>query len=332
MQMHKTNSSIFKISLLLILGCCFFVSSAQQNPGLSLYAFHPSYANAASVGLNGASFVQVHYRNQWTQYQSTYDGSGNLGTQIASVGLGFEDLNAGVGLQYVNDLTPSGAGLQWLQTQWAYHLPVGLGTFSAGLNVGMVSKSYDGRTFRIREPNDPLAQELNGKLIAKTSVDLGIGAMYAKDSWQIGLQVHHLNSPSFAFSTAVEKVQLNPMVQLNAGAEFPIVEQVSLHPFTQIRYYQGQLIGDVGMRVMVAKMFWVGGNYRSDDAISGLFGFSVLKNQLDFGYAIDQTISSQTLKAPLSHELFIRFNLPNLSLKFRSTKDLPVNTPRFKIN
>lgn len=310
----------------------FFSVKAQQNPGLSLYAFHQPYANPASVGLNAESYFQLHYRNQWTQYQSTYEGAGNLGTQIASLVLALDDLNLGAGLQYVNDLTPSGAGMQFVRTQLAYHLPLGTGTLSAGANLGFSSKSFDGRVFRARESSDPFIVDLSGKTLAKTALDVGFGIMYSKPAYSVGVSMDHLNSPSFAFSDAIEKVRLNPMVTLMGMARVNLSEQFNWQPFTQVRLYQGNLVGDFGMRFQYNQFIWVGGNLRTNDSFAGMFGINALKNKLEFGYALEQTIAYQTIKAPLSHEVFVKFILP--SFKFGGSKgtQAPINTPRFKIN
>lgn len=332
MLCKKPSFGLFGFSKLLILVLLFFQSTAQQNPGLSLYQFNSSYANPASVGLNGESYFQIHYRNQWSQYQSTYEGSGSLGTQIANVVIGLDNLNLGAGLQYVNDLTPSGAGLQMIRSQFAYHLPIGNGTLSAGLQLGLATKSFDGRAFRYRDPNDPLLDELSGKVIAASSFDAGFGIMYATDTWRIGASMDHLNTPSFAFTSSTDQPRLLPMFQVNGGVNLEVSEQIVLNPFAQVRSYQGNFVGDIGMRVLFGKLFWLGGNFRSNDALSGMLGFSVWKKQLDVGYALDQTISNQSIKAPLSHEFFLRFNLPNLGLRLKSNKVSPVNTPRFKIN
>lgn len=328
----KTSFGFLGFSKILILVFLFFQSTAQQNPGISLYHFNSFYANPASVGLNGESHFQIHYRNQWSQYQSTYEGSGSLGTQIANVALGLEDLNLGVGLQYINDLTPSGAGLQMIRSQFAYHLPIGNGTLSTGLQLGIATKSFDGRAFRYRDPNDPLVDVLSGKVIAASSFDAGFGIMYSTDIWRIGASLDHLNAPSFAFTNSGEQPKLLPIFQVNGSVNVEVSEQIVLNPFFQIRSYQGNFIGDVGMRLQLGQLFWLGGNFRSNDALSGMLGFSVWKKKLDFGYAIDQTIANQTIKAPLSHEFFLRFNLPNLSLRLKNNKELPINTPRFKIN
>ena len=332
MYMKKTSQSKLQSSILLLLLALFFSTKGQQNPGLALYNFHTSYLNPAAVGFNGESSFQLHYRNQWSQYQSTYDGSGNLGTQIASLSVGFDELNLGGGLQYVNDLTPSGAGLQFVKTQFAYHLPVGEGTLSFGTQLGIASKSFDGRAFRYRDPNDPTISEISGKTIAKSAFDVGFGLIYNRDKWNVGLSVDHLNSPSFAFSNAVEQVQMKPMITLHGALKLPISEQIVINPFTQVRVYQGNLLVDLGTRVQFGRFIWVGGNMRTNDALAGMFGVNALKNKLEFGYALEQTIANQSIKAPLSHEVFVKFNLPSFGIKSGGSSVAPINTPRFKIN
>lgn len=311
----------------------FFNGFSQQNPGLSFYSFQTNFQNPASVGLKEESSFQVNYRNQWTQYQSTYDGSGNLGTSIASLSLSLKPIPVGLGLMYLNDLTPSGAGLQFLRAQSAYHLEMGSGIISLGFSAGLATKSFDGRVFKTRDPNDPIANEISGKSIAKSSLDFGAGISYSLNNWTIGAAIDHLNSPTFSFTSSLNgSTNLQPVFLVHSSYELPILEKISLNPFLQWRSYQGQNVLDLGMRVKAFDLFWLGGNFRSNDSFTGMFGLNLLNNSLEFGYALDQNFINQNLKAPLSHELFLKFKLPDLQLIKKRNNVVPINTPRYKIN
>ena len=60
----------------------------------------------------------------------------------------------------------------------------------------------------------------------------------------------------------------------------------------------------------------------------GLVGVSILQNKLDIGYALDITTSNALNKKPLSHEVFLRFRIPERKIK---QKLAPIRTPRFRI-
>ena len=98
-----------------------------------------------------------------------------------------------MGLVFMNDKTPSGVGQQVVRLQLAYHRPLGSGAvLSIGMGFGMQNKSFDGRIFRVRDVNDPLAMELSGKQVSQSLPDFNAGLLYITDLWELGLGVGHL--------------------------------------------------------------------------------------------------------------------------------------------
>lgn len=300
---------------------------AQQDPGLSMFSLNKINLNPAFSGLNGESFAQIHYRNQWSQYQSTYDGAGNLGTQIAGISLPIPKINLGGSIFYLSDNTPSGVSQQMINLQVAKHFEIGGGQLSAGLRVGIASKSFDGRVFKPRDNNDPIIDPLLGKSISQSLPNVGFGIIYSKNNYVIGLNADHINSPSFSFLTNASTV-LKPIYTVHANIDFILSSSIEIQPFASVRYYSGRFLPEGGARVQLFDAFWLGGSYRWNDAIIGMIGFSALKQKLDIGYSLDNTLINSAVKAPLSHEIFIKFLLPNLKTP---AKRVPIKTPRFKI-
>lgn len=302
---------------------------AQQDPGLSMFQMNAVYQNPANSGLRGASFAQLHYRNQWTQYEATVEGPGNLGTQILSASLPISKLNLGVGLLVMSDKTPSGVGQQSMKIQLAYHYAIGEAMLSAGLRGGLQGKSFDGRVYRIRDENDPIASQLSGKVISQNQFDLGFGLLYSKDNWQIGLSADHLTSPKFTMDTPQGNMPMNMVAAIHGSAELILSESLAAMPFAQVRYYSGKILPELGTRFGYKDLFWLGGSFRLNDAAIGMAGVSLLQQKLDIGYSIDVSLVQAAVKAPLTHEIFVRFQLP--SFQSSGIKGLPVRTPRFKI-
>ncbi|MDF0694310.1 PorP/SprF family type IX secretion system membrane protein [Aquirufa ecclesiirivi] len=302
---------------------------AQQDPGLSMFQLNAINQNPANAGLRGASFAQLHYRNQWTQYEASIEGPGNLGTQLLSVSLPISKLNLGVGLLVMSDKTPSGVGQQAMKIQLAYHYTIGEAIFSVGLRGGLQSKSFDGRAYRIRDDNDPIASQLSGKVISQNQFDLGLGLLYSKDNWQIGLSADHLTSPKFTLDTPQGNMPVNLVAALYGSAEIVLSENLAAMPFAQVRYYSNRILPEVGSRFGYKDLFWLGASYRLNDAAIGMAGVSLLQQRLDIGYSLDVSMVQAAVKAPLTHEIFVRFQLP--SFQSNGIKGLPVRTPRFKI-
>ncbi len=301
----------------------------QQDPQLSLFNLNSVYLNPAFSGWRNESSVSLHYRNQWTGYESTNDGAGNLGTQILTASLPLNKWNTGIGLIYMSDKTPSGVGQQAVRLQVGYHYSMGSGVISAGFGLGMQAKTFDGRMFRTRDANDPIASEFSGKSVSQSIPDANFGLVYAQDNWNVGFSTSHLTQSNYTFNSALSSMPLATVYALHGGVDILLSNAFDLMPFAQIRYYSGRILPELGTRVEFKDMFWVGGSYRLNDAAIAMTGISLLGNKLNLGYALDYTIANLPAKSLLTHEIFLKFNLPSMQV---NVKNVPIKTPRFKIN
>ena len=302
-------------------------SFAQQSPQFSIFSANSNIVNPAFSGWKSNNYVALQIRDQWTGYTTSNDGSGTLGTTWLSGSFGISP-KGGLGVQFYSDKTPSGVSQQLIQFQGAYHLNKGNGLWSFGLSLGLQTKSFDGRVFRVRDPNDPLATLLSGSAVSQTQPDLGLGAVYSTDTWQIGFTADHLTAPTFDFNGATASMPLDRVFALHGSAEVTLSDYFDLLPYALVRYYSGQIVPEGGARVYYNKLIYAGGAYRNGDAAIGLVGVSVLQNKLDIGYAIDITTANTLNKKPLSHEVFLRFRIPERTIR---QKPAPIRTPRFRI-
>jgi type IX secretion system PorP/SprF family membrane protein len=301
--------------------------NAQQLPGLSLYHLNTLYYNPASAGAGRDAYVQTHYRNQWTSYETTQDGQGNLGTSIVGLSLPLNFQHLGMGLIVMNDKTPSGVGQQVIRLQVAYHYPMSNGAqISLGLGFGMQNKSFDGRIFRVRDVNDPLAVELSGKQVSQSIPDFNAGFMFTSDILEVGLGISHLNQGAYDFGSPTLKLKNELAANAHVKANLSINERFDWSPFAQLNYYNGVLLPQMGAKVIFQQQFWVGGGYRWDDATTFMAGVSLLSNRLDLAYAMDLSVINSAVKSNLSHEVMFRFVLPSFQT---STRFVPIKTPRF---
>jgi len=71
---------------------------------------------------------------------------------------------------------------------------------------------------------------------------------------------------------------------------------------------------------------WGGLNLKRSEALGLLAGYSFLEdNKLNVGYSFDYVLVERDLKQPTSHEVFVRYKLPNIVIGGRKA----VKTPRF---
>ncbi len=320
---HILDKSI-KYALLVFLSISAF---AQQDPGLSLAHLNTLYFNPAAAGVGRDAYVQNHYRNQWTSYETSQDGSGNLGTNIIGLSLPLNFQNLGMGLIVMNDKTPSGVGQQVVRLQLAYHFPLASGArVSFGAGFGMHNKSFDGQIFRVRDANDPLAVDISGRQVSQSIPDFNAGLLYSTDLLEVGLGVGHLNQSSFDFGNPNIKLANQLAINLHAKGTIGLNDRFDVTPFGQLNYYSGIFLPQGGAKVTYQQQFWVGAAYRWDDASSFMTGISVLNNRLDIAYALDLSLVNASAKANLSHEIMLRFVLPSFQL---APRIIPVKTPRF---
>jgi type IX secretion system PorP/SprF family membrane protein len=318
----------FKFVLGLLLLCC--ISSgvfAQQNPGLSLYHLNSLYFNPAAAGAGRDAYVQMQYRNQWTSYETSQDGNGNLGTSIVGLSLPLNFQHLGMGLIVMNDKTPSGVGQQVVRLQVAYHLPLVNGAqVSMGLGFGMQTKSFDGRVFRVRDSNDPLAVELSGKQVSQALPDFNAGVMYTTDLLELGIGISHLNQSAYDFGNPNLKLANELAANAHVRANLSINDRFEWSPFAQVNYYNGVVSSQVGAKVIFQQQFWGGAGYRWDDAATAMAGVSLMNNRLDLAYALDLSMINSAVKSNISHEVMLRFVLPSFQT---ASRFVPIKTPRF---
>lgn len=317
----------FSLPIGLLLLFISVTSFAQQSPQFSIFSANSNIVNPAFSGWKSNNYVALQFRDQWSGYTTSTDGSGTLGTTWLSGSFGITS-KGGLGVQFYSDKTPSGVSQQLIQFQGAYHLTKGNGLWSFGLSLGLQTKSFDGRSFRVRDPNDPLANLVSGSAVNQTQPDFGLGAVYSTDSWQVGLTADHITAPKFDFNGGTASMPLDRIFALHGSAEIPLSDYFDIVPYALVRYYSGQIVPEGGARVYYNKLIYAGAAYRNGDAAMGLVGVSVLQNKLDIGYAIDITTANALNKKPLSHEVFVRFRIPERTIR---QKPAPIRTPRFRI-
>ncbi|UAJ14477.1 type IX secretion system membrane protein PorP/SprF [Aquirufa lenticrescens] len=302
-------------------------SFAQQSPQFSIFSANSNIVNPAFSGWKTNNYVALQIRDQWSGYTTSNDGSGRLGTTWLSGSFGISP-KGGLGVQFYSDKTPSGVSQQLIQFQGSYHLTKGNGLWSFGLSLGLQTKAFDGRAFRVRDPNDPVANLVSGSAVSQTHPDFGLGAVYSTDTWQLGLTADHLTAPRFDFDGGTASMPLDRVFALHGSAEIPLSDYFDLLPYALVRYYSGQIVPEGGARVYYNKLIYAGAAYRNGDAAIGLVGVSILQNKLDIGYSMDITTSNTLNKKPLSHEVFLRFRIPERTIR---QKPAPIRTPRFRI-
>ena len=272
---------------------------AQYDPSFSHYFdMEPSF-NAGAVGKQAKINVAVAYALDFAGFEH------NPRTMYAAADMPFYALKNyhGVGLQFVNDQI----GLfthQKVALQYAFKKRLFKGMMSAGVQIGMLSESFDGSKLDVEDPNDPAfsTSKINGN-----GFDLGFGLYYLHGQWYVGMSALHLNSPKIDLGETNE-FQIDATYYLTGGYNIKLRNPfLSIKPSTLVRYDGTTWRGDVSCRLVYThekKMMYGGVSYSPTNSVTFLLGGIFHGVVLGYSY---EMYTSKISPGNGSHELFVGY-------------------------
>jgi type IX secretion system PorP/SprF family membrane protein len=313
-----------------LITCLFFVfgnTFAQQDAQYSQYMYNSLYNNPATAGINSKVIeLGIINRQQWLGYAASFDAGGSPTSTFAYISAPIKALHGGLGLQVQNDkLGPLGNFSASLS--YALHEEIENGKISFGIQAGVYNMSIDFSSLRPRETNDVLLQQRTTSL-SQFRPDFSAGIQLTKKKYYIGIAASHLLKPSFDFG-GVSSSRLNIHTNITGGMNFDLTREISIKPTAIIRTDFNSFSTQISATASYQNFVYFGLGMRNsmnvDDAII-FAGINILQEKLHIGYAFDYVVSGVTAKAPTSHEVIVRYNIP---------MPLPIiapiiRTPRFR--
>lgn len=300
-------------------------AKAQQQPQFSHYGFNGMYLSAGYAGINKATEFNMIGRYQWYGQKADFnDESGAPKTALFNVSIPVRALKGGIGVNLVTEkfgaTTVKGGSLSY-----SYHYALGSGRLGIGVQ-GIVNNISKGayRPLDMGDPNIPFNS-------SDTKADLGAGLWYQADKFYVGSGINNLLGTTYEFETetAGQTASFTGQKHLYATAGYNIDASSSLvvTPTALLKYdFDNSPSFDVGARGTFNEKYWVGLNYRHQEAVTGMAGISFLKdNSLKLGYAFDFTTFGSDAKATASHEIMLSYRIPQSPL---ATKPA-IRTPRY---
>jgi type IX secretion system PorP/SprF family membrane protein len=286
---------------------------AQQEVMVSQYMFNGLFLNPAYAGSHPYISSSFLHRSQWVNF----DGAPR--TELFAIDGPIRHLNMGLGLIVVNDRI--GATEQTdISGNYAYQLKLSKGKFAFGLRAGVSNYIFKGQSLTVWDANDVVFQDKRNVWIPK----FGAGMYYFCDKWYAGLTVPTLLAydPEYTFSLDVQQASfVRRHYFLNAGYVFTLTDKLKLKPSFLVKYQNGAPIqADLNMNLLFNEQFWIGGSYRSGDAITFMVEYQT-NTRFRVGYAYDATTSRLKNYSAGSHEIMIGYDFGKDLLK--------VKTPRY---
>ncbi len=311
--------------LLTIIFCIFLINVclAQNSFFFGHYMFNPTNLNPAWSGKEASGYVAFQHRSQWAGYTTSFDGSGGApNTQMITVGVPVRNFPiSSVGLNVVNDNLGAQSNFH-AQIPLTFTKKLSNGALHLGIAPGVFSQTQNFNVLRPNEP-DPLIQ---GGRETQTKVNLSSGLIFnSNNNWYIGLGVINMLEPGFDFGSAIQNTQ-EISYSLVGGYNIQLSDIIELSPTVLVRTNTVSTTFDLGGILTLNNKMWAGLSYRKSESAIVYLGYKLLSdNRLKVGYSFDYVIQNREAKAGTSHELYLRYDLPDLVFGGRKK----VVTPRF---
>ncbi len=273
---------------------------AQHTPITSQYLFNGLLINPAYSGSRDAFTANLTHRQQWVGFQ------GAPVTQLLSVHSPVKNKSLGLGITVFNDRI--GVSRETgVMTSYAYRMRMPRGKISLGLGLGLSSSRSNWQDVPLQQQNDISFAPQERRIIRP---NFSTGAYYYSRQTFIGLSIPFLLKqrsvkPSEHASAYTRAVNMQPM--LFGGRLMNVNKDLKLKPSMLLRYTpQAGLQGDLSANLILRDVVWIGGSYRSGDAVVAMI--EVLPTpQWRIGYSYDAGISKLASHHAGSHELMLQY-------------------------
>lgn len=277
--------------------------SAQQLPLYSEYMFNTFEINPAYAGARDAVQITSMFRKQWTGFKSAPQST------FLSVDMPIPDKRIGLGIKIVDDrdeITKTVGA----QAAYSYKVPLGdYSTLALGLQAGAMNFKSDFTKVDVIDPNDPAFSQV----INSTKVNFGTGIFFNTESFYVGVSLPNLIRHNLKKNDTgnLSDLKQNMHIYFNTGYVFFLDNDLVFKPSVLVRGLVGSPVSvDVNANFWIADMLSLGASYRNKSAIVGIVNLRMLPD-LYMGYAYDHSISRLNIIAKGSHEVILRYEIPN---------------------
>lgn len=301
--------------------CLAHLGFGQNDFFFNHYMFNPSYYNPAWVGTEDQAFAAAHHRSQWAGYDASFDPEGAPTTQLLSLVVPVKSTFSGVGISVANDRVGPINSIQ-ARISVSVKKSFGFGDLSIGLMPALNTQALNPNYRAVDNPDPYIPDGKESQL--KPNLHMGVYFQSRKDYF-VGVSVENLLQPTFDFGTlARNEIPMNYI--LMGGTSLGIMRELVLNPTIMVRSDLNTYTYDISAIAVYQERMWGGLAFRRAESLSLLLGYSFLEdNKLKAGYSFDYVVKDKDAKQPTSHEVFIRYDLPDLVFGGRKA----VKTPRF---
>lgn len=273
------------------------VSAAQQVPqftqyGLSGYSFNPAFAGSKPYFLALAT-----HRSQWT----------GITDAPRTYFLGVHAPNKNQKMGFGGSLFTDVAGptrRTGAKATYAYHLDISSSSKLAfGLSFGMVQFSIDGSQIKLRDPSD---QALTNAMQSELQPDASFGALWYGEKFRVGLSAEQILNNKIDLYPGEEAGRMAVHYYFTGAYKIRLADDFEVEPMVLAKYVSPvDPQFDVSAAIYYKSNLWLGGTYRTNDAIAVFAGYEI-QDYLTIGYSYDFTTSDIQNYSDGTHEIVLR--------------------------
>jgi len=276
-------------------------SVGQQDPMYTQYIFNLQTVNPAYAGSWQTMGFMALSRHQWVGF------TGHPTTQTLSFQTPLASQNVGLGFNVMLDKLGSEKRLM-VNLDYSYRIMLNQNaSLRFGIKGGFTNYCND---LSILQPFPDGATDpnLSGVMESKFMPNVGLGLYLSTPVYYLSLSIPRLIQNSFDgnegnFSTMTEVRNM----YFAGGMVFKISENLKFKPTFMTKTVVGcPFQYDVSANFLLAEKFWIGGMYRSGDAVGAIAQW-VINNRFRIGYAADFTLSEMKHYHQGVHEVMISY-------------------------
>ena len=288
-----------RIPIVVLLALSALTTRAQYDVSFGHYwAMEPSF-NPAAVGKESKLNIAAAYALQMAGFEH------NPNTMYVAADMPFYALKSyhGAGIQFIND----NIGLfshKRIGLQYAYQPQLLGGKLSLGVQLSMLSETFDGSKVELIDSSDPAfaTSSING-----TGFDISAGIYYKHRNWYVGISALHLNAPT---------VELGEKNELAVSSSYYLTGGYNIrlkNPFLSI---QTSVLGrtdgvayraDVSGRLLYThekRVMYAGLSYSPTNSVTIQIGGDIRGIRVGYSYEV---YTSAISIGNGSHELFVGY-------------------------
>ncbi len=306
---------IKKIALAMLMTMGVLLSKAQQDPMYTQYIFNLQTINPAYAGSWKSIGVTALAREQWVGLQ------GHPSTQTFSFQTPLRSENVGLGMNVVLDHL----GLEKrLSVNFDYSYQVLLSditTLRFGIKAGFTNYSNNLTAYSQYPDNqsDPVYQT---NIENKFMPNFGFGLYLSSEKYYLSLSLPRIIEGNYQINANNAYTTTSEIRHLffAGGMVFRLTDNIKFKPTFMTQTVLGAPFQyDLSANLLLAEKFWIGGMYRSGDAIGAVAQWIFNKN-LRFGYAYDFTTTDLQNFHNGVHEIMISYEFTYSNRRYVSPR------------